>query len=137
MKFIAIVLSILIATPIYGCPNQVTLLEIGEKAPCKGYLFSPEKEKEVRYKLIDVDSLKTEIVIKDKMIRLYKLDSENTEKILSKERDRVEVWKDTSLKLGSQLTKQQEYRSIRDWMFFVGGILTTIGAGVALGQANK
>jgi hypothetical protein len=35
----------------------VTYLQEGTPAPCSGYLFSPEKEQEVRLKIIDYDRL--------------------------------------------------------------------------------
>ncbi len=36
---------------------SVTYLQEGTPAPCSGYLFSPEKEQEVRLKIIDYDRL--------------------------------------------------------------------------------
>ena len=40
----------MLAIPSYACEKDVTYLEEGKAAPCSGYLFSPKKEQEVRYK---------------------------------------------------------------------------------------
>lgn len=40
-----------------NCPKPVTHLEQGSIVPCEGYLFSPEKEQEVYYKLERIKTL--------------------------------------------------------------------------------
>lgn len=50
MKAILLVL-ILLTQSAFGCTKPVTHLLEGDKAPCEGYLFSPEQEKEVRGKV--------------------------------------------------------------------------------------
>lgn len=51
-KIKAFILSFLIASnSLANCPEPVKYLQDFEMAPCAGYLFSPEKEMEVRIKI--------------------------------------------------------------------------------------
>lgn len=51
-----IILSLILASSIsFAECKPVTYLTEGKPAPCNGYLFTPEKEKEVRDKVQDLD----------------------------------------------------------------------------------
>lgn len=77
-----------------SCKDPVSFLELGNPAPCTGYLFSPEKEKELRFQALELpfyknlttlykqetDILKQRIEIKDKQIELYEKRLDNKER---------------------------------------------------------
>lgn len=100
MRFI-LALLITFSSSAYSCEKDVTYLEKGTATPCEGYLFSPDKEKEVRYK---VESYKYVnefankqgeiIVIMDQ--RLTNLQEHN--KVLSEElnrKNKAKFWQST------------------------------------------
>jgi len=56
---------------------------------------------------------------------------------ISKSSERIDLWKSTSYKLEDRLLKHDAMSRKNDWVLFGGGVLTTILAGWALGQATK
>lgn len=96
-----LILSILIATPSFACDKDVTYLEKGTATPCEGYLFSPNKEKEVRYqvesyKYVEQFANKQGEIINIMDERLTNLQEHN--KMLSEElnrKDKAKFWQST------------------------------------------
>ena len=136
-QVITVLLSFLIAAPVWGCDKNVYYLVEGDKAPCTGYLFSPEKELELRLLDTNYKYLQEESRIKDSLIDLYKDNDETTSEIVEKERQKAELWRNVAEKNTLELVKTKDSQGKRDWMFFVGGILATVAAGYAIGQASK
>lgn len=134
---IVLLLSLSIATPTWACEKPVLRLLKNEKAPCEGFLFSPKKELELRLLDTEYKFLLKETEVKDRLIEFYKTNEETTYEIIEKERQKSEVWRNVAEKNTLELVKTQESRGQRDWLFFVGGILCTVAAGYAIGQAAK
>lgn len=136
-RIISLVLSMALTTPVWACEQNVKYLEKGQEAPCNGYLFSPKKELELR--LLDTQYKYTleELKLKDNQILLYKQKSEYSFRQIRLEQEKSELWRDLAEKNTLTLVSLQEDRGKRDWLFFVGGILATVGAGWAIGQAAK
>lgn len=120
-----------------ACDKPVTYLLNGTPAPCDGYLFTPDKERELR--LLDQENkyLKQESEIKDKMILNYKTQTETLEEIAEKERKKSELWQDRAEKITEKYVAEENNRGFRDWLFLIGGVVLTVGAGYAVGQASK
>jgi len=119
------------------CTKPVTLLEQGASAPCRGYLFTVEKEKEIRLINEDVKLLKEEISYKDSKIKLLSANLNLADDILQKEREKTELWRNTAEKSTLQLIKSNEGQSRRDLYMILLGVVVTVGAGFAVGQASK
>ena len=136
-RLIILLLSLSITFPAWACDKPVLRLLKNEKAPCEGFLFSPEKELELR--LLDTEHkfLLKAGQVKNNLIEFYKTNEETTYEIIEKERQKSEVWRNVAEKNTLELVKTQESRGQRDWLFFVGGILCIVAAGWSLGQVAK
>jgi len=120
-----------------NCLRPVTPLKKGEHSPCTGFLFSPQKELELRIKNEEYKLLQEEVRVFLLKKDFYIKEIEESEVIINKEREKAELWRklaeDTTLKY----TKLQDNRGYRDWLFLIGGVVLTVGSGYALGQAAK
>lgn len=132
-KIIALLCCLSISNLGLACSKPVTYMSIGDTAQCNGYLFSEEKEKEVRTLKIDHYYLQKEVEKKDQMLQLYKEQNKLLEEVAEKERQRTELWKTTS----KDLAEVKPMTDTQKVLYFVGGILTTVAAGYAIGQASK
>lgn len=119
------------------CANPVTALDQGAQAPCRGYLFSPQKEKEIRLLNEDYKLLKDEVAYKDTKIKLMGTNLSLADEILQKEREKTELWRLTAEKSTLELVKTNEGQGRRDLYMILLGVLVTVGAGYALGQVDK
>lgn len=137
-KLLVLILSscLVLPTPAYAnCQQNVKVLHKGEEAPCRGFLFSPEKELEVRIAIQDKELQKQEIEIKDKKIKLLLKDLSTVESIIDKEREKSELWRIRAEESTKKLIESEEGRGKRDFWFVVLGVALTVGAGYAVGQA--
>ncbi len=140
MKLIATitVCSFLWSSLAFGqCKKPVTLLDIGEPAPCRGYLFTPEKELELRLLSEDYKFLDEKLRLKDQQLDLYQEQTENYKQIAEAEKQKSEIWRKAAEDSTQQLIKKEERQDTRDWLFLLGGIGLTVLAGWAIGQASK
>lgn len=123
-------------TALAECPKPVTLLEQGAQAPCTGFLFTREKEREVRLIVEDYKLLQEELVIKNKKIELTLKELGLSDEIIKKEREKSELWRTAAEKSTLELVKSSEGQGKRDiWMILLG-LGLTVGAGYALGQVK-
>ncbi len=137
-KLLCLILAILVPLQGYAsCPNPVTSLEQGAQAPCRGFLFSPEKEKEVRLLKEDFKLLEQEVEIKNKKINIMLKDLTLSDSIIEKEREKGELWRITAEKSTLELVKVNENQGNRDLLMILLGVVVTVGAGYAVGQAAK
>ena len=139
-KIVLVCLTILVAFPgqLYaGCEKPVSHLVKDQKAPCEGYLFSPEKELEVRIKNENYKLLLEQTKIYLQQITLFKSQVVITEEIAEKEKKKAELWRTRAETITEKYVTQEERRGWRDWMFISAGVLLTIGAGWGVGQASK
>ena len=136
--FISLLLTISLIVPVQAfgeCNKPVVTLNAGEAAPCKGFLFSPNKEQEVRMLNEDYTLLQQELTLKNKQIDLYKKDISDVDFMIQKERDKSELWRKAAEDSTKQLVDIKEGQGRRDWLMIFAGIALTVGAGYAVGQA--
>jgi len=135
-------LSLLLATCLSipaqaECNKPVTLLPEGTPAPCRGFLFTPEKESEARLLVEDAKLMKQTIEFKDLQIKTLSKDIKDTEFIIGKEQEQAELWRKRAEESTLLLTKKQDSQGLRDWGMLLLGVVITVGAGYAVGQASK
>ena len=68
---INLLLSLIISSS-FACKEPVYFLQKNEKAPCTGYLFSPEMELKIREDIVAYDGLKLEHQLLQKELDLTK-----------------------------------------------------------------
>lgn len=133
---IIIALSLPVNTFAAECSQPVTLLQENTPAPCRGYLFTPEKELEVRLlkreSLLDKEELQA---LQAKALRLSKMNLEN-EAVLEKKDKQINLWKVRAEESTLKLVNAEEGRQTRDLLFIGAGVLLTVLAGWALGQVK-
>ena len=117
------------------CQSPVKLLEEGSTAPCRGYLFSEDKELQVRIAIKEYELLKQEADSLNKMIDKLNTKNNLSEKILVLEMDKTELWKAKAEDITLKYTTVEENRGKRDLLFVVLGVGLTVLAGWGLGQA--
>src|SRR5690606_28862076 len=131
-KLLCLVLAVCMSTTAFAnCPKPVTSLEQGAQAPCSGFLFSKEKEREVRLMAEDYKLLQEEVEIKNKKLELTLKDLRLSDDIILKERERAELWRLTAEKSTLELVKVNENRGNRDLLMILLGVVVTVGAGYA------
>ncbi len=109
---------------------QVKYVEKGTPAPYDGYLFTPEKEQEVRqaneslkyYKLVDETSQRI-LTLKDNEIKL--LTESST------------IWHNQSIELSKQLEASKDSSFWRQALYFGLGAVLTTAITFGVNQASK
>lgn len=137
-QLLSLLLALILSLPANAdCNKPVTTLEQGTPAPCRGFLFTPEKEREVRLLSEDYDFTKQESDLKSKKIDLLIKSQSDTDFIIKKEREQAELWRKAAEDSTLKLTQKENRQASRDWMMIIAGVLLTVGAGYAVGQAAK
>jgi len=136
-EVLVIILSFMITTPSYSCDKPVTYLKQGEITTCEGFLFSKEKELEVRVIVEDYESLKE--ATKLHINRSERLQEQVilSDKELDKERQRSDLWRQRAIESTEQLLNSQSSNSWRDFGFILSGIGLTVLSGWTIGQVAK
>lgn len=98
-----------------SCKQPVTYLGLGERAVCSGYLFSPEKEAEVR-NLVQRYEILVEIV-------------EKQELVIENLNNRVDLNQKISQNLQDQLDNKNSQSTLEKIIYFTLGI--ALGVGIA------
>jgi len=120
-----------------SCTKPVQELQEGQKAPCRGYLFSPTKEQYVRIQVEDNALLKKEIELKDLKVTILYEDMGKSNEIVNKEREKTELWRLRAEDSTKKLIESEDGRGSRDFLMVILGVALTVGAGFAIGQAAK
>lgn len=111
-----------------NCDKPVTKLDKGQEAPCSGYIFSPDKELEVRTEVEENKLLKKEVELKDKKIeRLEKLTFES-DKIIELEQNKTELWKTKAEDTTKKLIEANNSNITKDVVLVLTGIGITAGS---------
>lgn len=93
--------------------GQVKYIEKDTPAPYTGFLFTPEKEQQIRLTLIEHDFLKLELEV-------YK----DTNKLLQ---ERANLWQKQSTELANELVKKERLTFWQNTLYFgLGAILTGV-----------
>lgn len=120
-----------------ACSQPVTLLQENTPAPCRGYLFTPEKEHEVFKLKENYKLLNEELGIKDKQLNIYKNNDAVVQEAIKLEQQKSELWRAKAEDSTKKLIESESGRGTRDILFIGLGVLLTIGAGFAIGQAAR
>lgn len=136
-KLIALILSLVLPYSSYAaeCQNPVKLLEEGSPAPCRGYLFSPEKELQVRIMSREYTLLKEENVNLDQVVDKLKKINYEYNRILELEEQKTQLWRTRAEDITSKYIEAETNRGRRDMLFVVLGVGLTVLAGWSMGQA--
>jgi type IV pilus biogenesis protein CpaD/CtpE len=114
------------------CQVPVKTLEEGAPAPCKGYLFSPEAELQLRILKKDHELLQAETDTLNTMLDKYKKKDEEYVKVMDLQVEKTELWKTKAEDITLKYVQVEENRTKRDFGFILLGIgLTVLGAWAA------
>jgi len=119
------------------CTIPVKSIEEGTPAQCKGFLFSPAKELEVRLLLKDRQLLELELNTTNAIIARYKNKDLEFEKIIALESQKTELWKTRAEDITLKYVAVEDKHGSRDFLFILAGIGLTVLAGWSLGQAAQ
>lgn len=119
------------------CEKPVTPLQKGEQAPCEGFLFSPEKELQLRKQNEEYKLLMEQTKLHIQQIELYKLQLETTATLIEKEQQKAELWRKAAEESTLKLVSSNEHKQSRDLLFILAGVGLTVAAGYAVGQVSK
>lgn len=134
MKILLILLA-LIATPLWGeCLQDVEYIQEGDAAYCNGYLFTPEKELEIRIELKEAALDRDLSFIKDKQINLLHETNVYLDTIAAKEAEKAELWRKIAEENTLKLMKKENQDTYINYLFFGSGIVTAILTGYMVGQ---
>lgn len=136
-RLIAYIAIISYSSNALACQNPVTPLSKGEQAPCAGFLFSPDKERELRLLNEDYKFLleQTKLYLQQK--DLYQKELAATEVIVKKEQEKAELWRQTAMKTTEQYVDLKDKQQTRDWIMLLSGVGLTVLAAWSVGQASK
>lgn len=128
--------SLLIAS-VSLCPKSVIPLEKGQESPCQGYLFSLEKEQELRIKNENYKLLEQEVNIYKKQNDNLNQQINNYEFIIKKEQEKTDKWRTMAETSTEKYLKQDSFKETYILGYVISGILLTTLAGWSLGQIKK
>lgn len=137
IAIVALAAHILPSASLANCSSPVSLLEKDAPAPCRGYLFTPEKEKQVRLMNEDYKLLQEELEIKNKQLDLYKLQVTNLAQAADLSEKKSALWQTKAQEAVERTVNLEQSRQTRDFLFILGGVALTVLAGWAVGQAGK
>ena len=140
MKILKVLVSLsLISNLAFGssCPQDVTALDKGAQAPCKGFLFSPEKEQEMYLLNEDHKLLVQELDLKNKYIDSYQQSINALQDVIDKERQKSDLWRNQAESSTTKLVTLQEHTWQRDLFFMFLGSLTVVAGGYAVSQVSN
>lgn len=109
---------------------QVKYIEKGEQAPYTGYLFTPEKEAEVRQ---SVEALKYFKLVDETNTRIIKLKDDE----LALVRQQTDIWRTQSDALSKELQEQKNSGFWRQTLYFGLGALLTTALAFGVNKATK
>lgn len=119
------------------CSVPVKSLEEGNISPCKGFLFSPTKELEVRLMKKDYELYKLEVETTNAIIDRYKKKEYEFEKVIELESQKTDLWKTRAEDITLKYVSLEENRGKRDFMFILAGVGLTVLSAWAMGQAAQ
>lgn len=110
--------------------NPVLHIDKGTPAPCEGFIFSLDKEQEIRKQLEEYKTLK---FINANLELIIKLKDSQID-ILGQQ---VTLWQDQSTRLSKQVIESQDKSFWRSALYFGLGALVTTGLAFAVNKATK
>lgn len=119
------------------CPKPVQYVLENEKVNCTGYLFSPAKEAELRFRNEDYKNLLEQTKLYIQQIETLKSEVQVLEKIADKEKQKAELWRSAAEQTTERYIKLQERTDVRDYCFLLAGIGLTVLSAWSLGQVKN
>lgn len=116
------------------CAQPVFHLLPNQAAPCEGYLFSPEKEKELRLMNEDYTFVKQELDLREKQVDKLQQSVTLLEQVNEKEQEKSELWRAKAEDSTKKYMESEDGRGRRDLIFLLGGVVLTCAAAWAVGQ---
>lgn len=101
-----------------SCPKPVTYLTEGSQTPCTGFLFTPEKEAEVRAANLDLGLQRDINAIQEKQLGLLKEDN----KLLL---DQSHLWRTRAEDSTKKLMESRNTDTWRMFLYFSLGVAAT------------
>lgn len=137
MRNIIIAGFLILSNSCFACPKPVITLQLGQQAPCKGFLFSPEKEQELRLLKEDhkILELKEETYLD--LLTTHKENEKYLTTINDKERKKAKLWRTTAEEVTLKYVNIEDGRGTRDIVFLGSGVLLTVLAAWSMGQISK
>lgn len=120
MNFCSLALIILLPLQSLAldCKQSVSLLNEGEKAPCTGYLFSPDAEKKASQAVDDV-------VYYKELADLYKKRSDLTNEELKVMDERLNLYIKSTNDLAKEVIRKDSEDFWKKTFYFTLGVVTT------------
>lgn len=119
----------LIVPPIMAadvCAQPVQPLNMGQSAPCTGFLFSPAKEKQVRLINDDYSFTKQEVDVLSKQKVFLQSQLNDLQGVVNDQKKEINIWRLDDINNSQKLVKVEEGRGTRDALFFGGGVLAAL-----------
>lgn len=120
-----------------ACPKPVQFLKKGQATPCEGYLFSKEKELEVRIAVEESKVDKKQLKLKDLSIKALNESLELSDKIANKEREKAELWRTRAVDITKEYTKSKKNSTIKSIALILAGVGLTLGSAWAVKQVGR
>lgn len=138
-NLMALLVSLTLAVNCFAteCLVPVKAIEEGSPAQCKGFLFSPAKELEVRLMKKDYDLYKLEVETTNAIINRYQKKEFEFEKVIELESKKADLWKTRAEDITLKYVSLEENRGRRDLMFILAGVGLTVLSAWAIGQAAQ
>lgn len=135
---VALLLAVLIPVQSFAteCSNPVSLLQEGAAAPCRGYLFSPDKELQVRTDKQDSLLVKQELDNLNQTVERLNKELSESNKIIDDRTQQAELWRVRAIESTKELTAANDGRQSRDLLFIGLGVVITILSAWAYKQVN-
>ncbi len=137
MKTLVLIISVFFTSSLLAdftsdCLNPVSPLKKGDIAQCSGYLFSKLTEAQARHSITQAKLIKEEMELLIQQNLDLKEEIVNFTQALAEEQKKSKEWKATAIKYSTKYEQAESGRATRDAMFFAGGILFTVIAGVGI-----
>lgn len=116
--------------------QEVTYLKKGEVATYNGYLFSEQKELELRLISKEHDLLLQQQEVQNKIIEKLNLQLTYSSQLIDKEQNKAEVWRKASEDSTKQLLSIQQSLTYEKYLYFIGGILVVLASAWTVGQTK-
>ena len=127
-RSLAIILSISICFPAYAA--DVKYVKEGEPVPYTGYLFTPEKEKELR--LLD-----DKLSLSEQKINLLKSTNELQTQLIDNGNKRIEIYQKQVDYLGEKVVSTEDKSFWKSTLYFTLGAVLTGAVAYGLSQGYR
>lgn len=122
-----LMMALILPSPVNG---QVSFIKQGDKAPYDGFLFSPDKEAEVRQHLLEWKALdKVNASLEKSLFVETAITQKTTEKLA--------ICNDQNDKLAKSLYSERGSSDLERIIWFSLGVIAAVGGFYAVKQASK